>query len=304
MAVGTCYWTGSTRRGEHHQHQLETLSNSRSHFRSSEPTAGWQLEPAIGLDGFHAPQGEHHQHQLETLSNSLSRFRSSDSRVAVGTCYCTGSTRRRASIISISWKRFQTHSPISGPLNPQQGGSWNLLLDGFHAPQGEHHQHQLGTLSNSLSHFRSSEPTAGWQLEPGSTRRRASIISISWKPFQTHSPISGPLNPQQGGSWNLLLDGFHAPQGEHHPHSHFRSSEPTQGGSWNLLLDGFHASQGEHHQHQLETLSNSLSHFRSSEPTAGWQLEPAIGRVPRAAGRASSASAGNPFKLTLPFPVL
>ena len=37
----------------------------------------------------------------------------------------------------------------------------------------------------------------------------------------------------------------------------------------------------------------------ASEPTAGWQLEPAIGRVPRAAGRASSASAGNPFKLTL-----
>ena len=218
------------------------------------------------------------------------------SRVAVKTCYCTDSTHRSASIISISWEPFPTHSPISVP-------GWQLEPAIGRVPRA----------AGQASSASAGNPFKLTLLNPQQGGSRASIISISWKPFQTHSPISGPLNlnPQQGGSWNLLLDGFHALQGEHHQHqletlsnslSHFRSSE--QGGSWNLLLDGFHAPQGEHHQHQLETLSNSLSHFRSSEPTAGWQLEPAIARVPRAAGRASSASAVNPFNLTLPFPVL
>ena len=213
--------------------------------------------------------------------------------MAVGTC--------------ISWEPFQTHSPISGPLNPQQVGSWNLVP----RAAGRASSASAGNPFKLTLPFRASEPTAGWQLEPvigrvpraagrassasagnpfkltlpfpvlrthsrvavgtcywtGSTRRRASIISISWKPFQTHSPISGPLNPQQGGSWNLLLDGFHTrsasiisiswePFQTHSPIS--GPLNPQQAGSWNLLLDGFHAPQGEHHQNQLETLSNSL----------------------------------------------
>ena len=50
-------------------------------------------------------------------------------------------------------------------------------------------------------------------------------------------------------------------------------------------------------------LLNSLFHFRAFEPAAGQQIDPVIGRMPRPAGRAS-ASAGNAFKLTLPFPGL
>ena len=38
------------------------------------------------------------------------------------------------------------------------------------------------------------------------------------------------------------------------------------------------------------------------EPTAGEQFDPVIGRIQRTAERASSVSAGNPFKLTLSFP--
>ena len=51
-------------------------------------------------------------------------------------------------------------------------------------------------------------------------------------------------------------------------------------------------------------LLNSLSHFRAFEPAAGEQFDPVIGRIPRPAGQASSASAGNAFEFTLPFPGL
>ena len=51
-------------------------------------------------------------------------------------------------------------------------------------------------------------------------------------------------------------------------------------------------------------LLNSLCHFWAFEPTAGEQFDPVIGRIPRPAGRASLESAGNSFKLTLPFPGL
>ena len=51
-------------------------------------------------------------------------------------------------------------------------------------------------------------------------------------------------------------------------------------------------------------LLNSLSHFRVFEPAAREQFEPVIGRIQRPAGRASSASAGNAFELTVPFPGL
>ena len=50
-------------------------------------------------------------------------------------------------------------------------------------------------------------------------------------------------------------------------------------------------------------LLNSLSHFRAFEPT-GEQFDSIIGRIQRPAGRASSASAGNAFELTVPFPGL
>ena len=51
-------------------------------------------------------------------------------------------------------------------------------------------------------------------------------------------------------------------------------------------------------------LLNSLSRFRAFEPTAGEQFDPVLGRIQRPAGRASSASAGNVFELTLPCPDL
>ena len=51
-------------------------------------------------------------------------------------------------------------------------------------------------------------------------------------------------------------------------------------------------------------LLNSLSHFRAFEPAAGEQFDLVIGRIPRPAGQASSASAGNAFEFTLPFPGL
>ena len=85
---------------------------------------------------------------------------------------------------------------------------------------------------------------------------------------------------------------------------HFRAFEPAAGSSSTQSLDGFRDPQGEHHQHQLEMLLNSLFHFRAFEPTAGEQFDPVIGRIQRPVGRASSASAGNAFELTLPFPGL
>ena len=51
-------------------------------------------------------------------------------------------------------------------------------------------------------------------------------------------------------------------------------------------------------------LLNSLSHFRAFEPAAGEQFDSVLGRIQRPAERASSASAGNAFELTLPCPGL
>ena len=146
-------------------------------------------------------------------------------------CYWTHSTHRRASIISISWKPSQTHSPTSGALNPQQSkhsdpvSSSTLLLLLFHAPQSEHHQHQL-------------------------------------EHVQSHPLMCGHLTSHQDSSSILLLDGFHASPGEHHQH---QLSFPVHTTDIRIA----HAPQGEHHRHQLETFSNSANHYCVSEPTAG-----------------------------------
>ena len=144
-----------------------------------------------------------------------------------------------------------------------------------------------------------------------SANRGASIISISWKSFWTHNSISGSLNPQQGCSSTLSVGGFSEPWGEHHQHqlagthnSISGSFNPQQGSSSTLALDGFSEPPGEHHQHQLEILLDSQLNLRVFQPAAGEQFDPIIGRMQRTTGRASSASAGNPFRLTTQSPGL
>ena len=65
--------------------------------------------------------------------------------------------------------------------------------------------------------------------------------------------------------------------------------------------DGFSEPQSEHESASAGNPFKLTLSFRAFEPTAGEQFDPVIGRIQRTTERASSASAENPFKLTLSF---
>ena len=115
--------------------------------RASSPSAGNLLKLTLPFRAFEPTAGN-----TPTL-------------LAVPSSYWTDSADCRASIISSSRKHFHTHPPIIGLLNPHLDSSSTLLLDGFHAPPGEHHQHELESCSISPSHVRvtvrASESTSG-----------------------------------------------------------------------------------------------------------------------------------------------
>ena len=195
-------------RGEHHQHQLEisqlsTLAfqpTARLHFDPKEPANSWNFFCIIGriqrTAGRASAASAGNLFGLTAQTPGLSTHQQGSSR--------------NASIISISWKSFWTHSSNSGSFNPEQVA----------AVQPHHCRN--------------------------SANRGASIISISWK---SHNSVPWPFNPQQGCIST-------------------RRSQQTAGISF-VSLDGFSEPRGEHQQHQLEIFLGSQLKLRVFQPTAG-----------------------------------
>ena len=161
-------------------------------------------------------------------------------------------------------------------------------LDEFSVPQGEHHQHHLELVLNSLSHLQPCEAKAGLAVRPShwtdSANRRASITSIIWNSCKTHSPICSRAKPKQDWQLDPVIGRIQRSAGRASPassgsrvkltlqsaavRSQSRTSSSTQS------LDGFSEPQGEHHQHHLELVLNSLSHLQPCEAKAGLAVRP------------------------------
>ena len=191
-------------RGDNHQHQLEIFWGSQL------PKAGKQFDPMIGriqqTAGPASSASAGNDCGLTTQSPGLSTH---------GRLAWTHSANRGASIISISWKSFWTHTSISGSFNPQQGSCWTLSLDGCSETRGR------ASSASAGNPFGLTLPISGLlNLDVHS-----SVACITLSAGRIQRPSQFRARASSASAVQTLLLGHTTdlqvfqPQGEHHPAS-------------------------------------------------------------------------------------
>ena len=205
--------------GGHHQHHLELVLNSLPYLQPFEAKAGLAVRPSYWTDSANrrasitsiiwnsvnlAPlsaavrsqsrtssstqslqQGSHHQHHLGLVLNSPSHRQPFETKagLASNSTQLIGRIQRSAGRASpaSSGTRVKLTLPSAAVRGQSRTSSSTQSFDGFSEPQGEHHQHHLELLLNSLSYLRPFEAKARLAVRPShwtdSANRRASITA-------------------------------------------------------------------------------------------------------------------------------